>query len=284
MAINFSLVDTSIQGGGKTWDFTAFQADPNQEKLSIIFKAPAATPYASGFPSANVCYEESYDNVVYAYRYFTITDTKCERVGSRTVASPSNNIYQDPQIEYAFPMGLGKTSHDTWANSNSTFGGTYDLNVIGTGTLKLPGKTYSNVVLTRVVIDELWTTVAYFWYNADGIPLVQYIEGDGLFVQTALRFATSYTATGVAETAKNLIAASYINPVESKLTLTLPEAGLSEMNYTIVNAMGALVKTGVIKSGEQFLEVDLENIVPGVYFFSANGTEGKISGIKILKK
>jgi len=108
---NFSVMDTNIQGANATWNFTAVQPTPTTLTINIV--DPAQTPYGPSFPNANYAYVESPNT---AYRYFNLTPAKMERVGSWS--SIGLKIYNDPQIEYVYPLTMGSYSYDTWDNSS----------------------------------------------------------------------------------------------------------------------------------------------------------------------
>ena len=119
---DFTAIDTTTQGANVTWNFANLQPDNSIPDFSATIVNPASTPYGFNFPSSNYAYQES---PTVAYRYFSKTSSKMERVGSWS----NNNLktYNDPQIEYVFPLQLGITNNDTWDNTGSTTGGTYDL-------------------------------------------------------------------------------------------------------------------------------------------------------------
>ncbi len=115
-ATDYSLVDTTIQGENKVWDFSQLTVDPQGNELAITVKDPSKTAKASDFTNSNIAYYESPND---AYRYFKLTDSKMERVGS--FAAQTLKTYDDPQIEYVFPLSYGSTSSDTWTNNISSF-------------------------------------------------------------------------------------------------------------------------------------------------------------------
>src|SRR4051812_49215994 len=79
--LNLSVIDTSIQGAGVFWNFASIIPDPSVQNLVVTITDPAGTPYGSSFPNSNYGYYEVQGSYT-AYRYFSLTGTKMERVGS----------------------------------------------------------------------------------------------------------------------------------------------------------------------------------------------------------
>ena len=281
-AISMSAIDTTIQGANKIWDFTALQADPSKDDFIVTVLNAANTPYASSFPASNFCYKEVSGITTY-YSYFTLNSTTCERIGRGSPSSSTTIVkYSDTQIEYAFPLTMGTKSTDTWANDQSSFGGTYGFEGIGYGTLKLPGKTYSNVLMVRADVYEISHVPVYFWYNTNGTVLVQYIKGDGFFYPRIARYASSILNQGVKEEL-NEVAISYINPVENRFELSFNQPVLTSMQYAVLNVLGETVKGGSISSSVKSLQIDISELNSGIYYFVANGQNEAIKPIKFLK-
>src|SRR3990172_9848579 len=114
---NLNIIDTTIQGAGVTWDFTGLTNDPFYLDLIVTITDPAQTPYSSDFPNANYSYKEEPST---AYRYFYLDTSKMERIGSWS--GGVLKTYNDPQVEYVFPLTLGVSNFDTWDNDQSSSG------------------------------------------------------------------------------------------------------------------------------------------------------------------
>jgi len=291
-ASDISVLDTTKQGANVTWDFTALQdADPTNV-LSYSIANPVNTPYYSTYPTSNyVQVERNLSNGVeqgLSYNYFLLTDTKMERLGSQSVYTGSSSIYSDPQVEYVFPMTYNTSNNDTWASSASSFGGTYDLKCIGYGTLKLPGATYNNVLMVRVLMVELFTYTSYFWYNADnGAVLANYMDMS-FFGQTGI-YSKVLTVAAVNEGKKLVESIKYNNPVDNTLNIRFDAKDVSELEYTITNPVGKTLLNGnmsTIPSQANTFSLDLSSLNPGMYFMTirSNKSGYKQEVIKIMKK
>ncbi len=193
---NMAVMDTTT-GLNVTWDMA--DIIPVQEvPWNVYHMAPAATPHPTTFPAANYA---TYESELPRYNYYDLNADRMERVGYWATQA---STYTDRQIELTFPLQYGTTSSDTWANTVSSFGGTYNFRVIGTGTLVLPGGTYTDVLLMRVVLQEVFEIEQYIWTSAqNGASLLIYFPGDGFWITPA---------------------AAYV--VGSNVGITEPEAGI----------------------------------------------------------
>jgi len=279
---DFSVIDTTIQGNGVTWDFSSLKNDASTDDVVLTIIEPKKTPYASSFPNATITYIETMGTTSY-YRYFNITANKLERVGSYTT---SLKTYSDPQIEYVFPLTLGTKNKDTWANTSSSTGGTYELECVGSGTLKTPAGTF-DALMVRVHTVEFFDMYAYFWYSADnGCQLLSYIVGDGFFMSTTGSYATdikkSTTTTGVDEIElnKNIL---YNNPIENTLNVSFKNEP-TNCSYTVLNSMGELVFHEPIFITDGNLSINFSDYASGIYFVKLTTNGNEVSTLKIIKK
>ncbi len=278
---DFDKIDTTIKGANAVWDFSNMEASGPSD-LNITIVNPASTPYASKFPDANYAFKEG-PNL--AYRYFDLSEGKMERVGN--YAGGLFKTYNDPQIEYVFPLTLGSSNEDTWDNDASSFGGNYNLYCIGYGTLKLPGKTYENALMVRADVDEtIIELTSYFWYSADnGVVLLQYVVGDGFFISTTARYIQDLVvSTGIAN-ADFAEDVKYNNPVDDMLNLSFKRSTASIMEYSVINAIGEEVLSGnfaAASGDQQQLNLETASLNRGIYFLKVKA-EGSSQTIKFVK-
>ena len=273
---HFDLIDTTLQGANATWDFTALSVDLGQPAFNMTVVDPATTPGAADFPTSNYAYRESPNNY---YRYFNLTPTKMERLGSYTNA-PS--IFIDPQIEYVFPLALGTTNTDTWETFVAN--GTYSLRCIGTGTLMLPGVTFSDALMVRVhVAAGTSGAKAYFWYSSEnGAILLQYVVNNGSSPPSGL-FAQGIAA-GVGELA-NAAGATVNNPVADELVLSI-QSPQPVMQYSILSVTGALQRNGQIAAGSSEERMWVSDLAPGMYVLMLHSQQGAAAtqALRFLKE
>lgn len=276
---DYSLVDTTIQGENKTWDFTGLTIDPQGTVLTVTIKDPSKTAKGSEFTNSNYGYYESPND---AYRYFNLTDNKMERVGS--YAAQTLKKYDDPQIEYVFPMVYGTQNSDTWTNNISSFGGTYSLTCIGSGTLKLPSGSFE-ALMVRVNVNEGGFEInSYFWYSAtDGSILIQYLIGDGFFTQTAAKYQT-FKSVGITEIQKDIVQFKMVNPVLNELNFTF-NSTQPNLNFVITDLQGKVIQKANISSSLENVEVseDVSKLIKGMYVIQVYSGDELIVTDKFVK-
>ena len=278
---DLSIIDTTIQGGGVVWNFSAITTNTVVPNVLVTVTDPALTPYADSFPAANYSYKEVRGTST-SYQYFILSGTKMERVGSYV----SNlNTYNDPQTEYVFPLALDTVNHDTWDNTNSSTGGTYDLVCIGAGTLMLPGGKSYNALLLRVHRAEGTIEYdSYFWYSADnGAALLSYTAGDGFFIAKSAAYLGLLTID--VEESTFIAGLRYNNPVENSFVLNFQSKSNADCSYAVLNSLGQKVFLGgvkVIAGNTETLNIDFSHFPSGIYSLSIQSGQAS-KAIKILK-
>lgn len=281
-AQDHTLIDTVTQGTGVTWNMTNLTVHPTGSDLVVEIVDPTLTPFGSSFPSSNYAYSE---NSGAAYRYFDLTTTKMERVGS--FSGGTLRTYNDPQIEYVFPFGYGTQYTDTWDNDVSSFGGTYSFKCIGTGTLNLPGASFPALMVRVHFTEGSIEFDIYFWYHADnGAILIQYVVGDGIWIPTSARFSTGLTlGTTKLEAIANL---TYNNPVTDQLTLSFQNTFGSSISYSLMDLNGRLIKEGApqLSDDKVVIQDDFSELQNGMYLLTISDADnGKaLQSIRIIKQ
>lgn len=282
IADDYSIIDTVTQGQGVTWNLTGLTGNSSATDLVVEIVKPANTPYGGSFPTANYAYSE---NSGTAYRYFDLSSTKMERVGS--YSGGVIKTYGDPQVEYVFPFAYGVENNDTWTNSASSTGGTYDLKCIGTGTLNLPGGSYQALMVRVHSTESFLDYNVYFWYDANnGAVLLQYIIGDGFYIGTGARFASNITL-GNSEL-EALGSLKYTNPVVNQFKMSFDNNFGSNLTYTIIDISGRKVYQGVPDSsnGKVQIEHDFSTLEKGMYIVTVLDADNSemLKSIKIVKQ
>lgn len=259
---NLSVVDTNLQGANVTWNFSGITG-PTDYSLIVTIREPGETPHGDQFPTANYAYQEAPGA---AYRYFQLTPSLMQRVGS---FSTNLNTYQDPQVEYVFPLQLGTTNLDTWDNTNSSSGGTYGLECIGTGTLILPTGTWPDALMVRVTLTEWSTFNVYFWYSSqDGSILLQYFAGDNFFFPLMGRYLGDYSTVAIEEAHELISDIRFANPVTDRFELLcVPRIG-GQMAVDVMDPLGRIIHSEQVATAPgQTLSwgVDVSGLAAGLY-------------------
>lgn len=234
---NLNVIDTTIQGTNVTWDFSTLT--PNSTILNVSIVDPATTTWGSAVPNTNYAFKET---PTVAYRYFNVTSTKMERVGS--FSGSTLKTYSDPQIEYTFPMQHGTINMDTWMNSSSSTGGTYEFNCIGSGTLILPNGSHE-AILTRVKVIESFNTIdAYYWYDGSNGTILTYVINPGIFNGYLGSYQSSLISTLGMEEFEVISNVVYQNPVQDYLHISVQNYTGGDLSYTIFDTSGKLIASG----------------------------------------
>ncbi len=280
----FTPIDTAVQGANQTWDYSTVSTTTDPDYVNTIID-PTQTIYGDSFPTANWGILEDGTS----YYFFNLNSSNMERVGSYDFTD-GYTYYTNTQIEYIFPMGLGVSGVDqsTNVNNGNVSTGTYSFDCIGYGTLMAPGgHTYTNVIMTRVVFDfSIFNIVSFIWYDSNnGMPVFNYIPGDGGFIPEAAIYLNSITS-GINATsfASDL---RINNPVTTMLNVSLYSENPSELTYDLMNSLGEVVVTGIIeKSQFQQLHLNMEANAAGLYFLTIKdkADPGRSRTVNVVKQ
>jgi hypothetical protein len=261
------VIDTTIQGANAVWDFSALDHwTSNNPDLHLTVVDPSTTPYASSFPSSNYAWMEAPNT---AYRYFNLSGSSLQRVGSYTGAQ---NVYSDPQVEMVYPLQLGTTHTDTWDNTFSTTGGTYSLRCVGTGTLILPSGTWQDALMVRVWVTEgtYDPYLGFFWYSStNGAILVQHIGQ--YMADVPVWYPDTYhlnsLSVGVEEhPALELL--TWQNPVTDALRIKTRSQHGGERPWRVVGLTGQVMNSGTFSSTSGNIDswsIDVNDLASGLY-------------------
>jgi len=274
---SLDIMDTSIQGANATWDFSQLMpADsPNTVVLNIV--NPAQTPHGTQFPSSNYAHREE---PVVVYRYYSMSDTSMERVGSW---SGSLITYTDPLTEYVFPMSLGVGHYDSWKHDGSLFFGNYSLECVGYGTLLLPAGAHTDVLMVRAIVEEISLVPIYIWYDSDnGLPLIEYVVGDGFQITPTGRYIHALTLpSAVLEPDSSL---TFNNPVDDILHLVVPFDNSGLLTCEIRDVAGRLIWSGLYESTTgSSLRIDCSMLSSGLYLTTLSIAEKRFT-FKLIKR
>lgn len=260
-------IDTTVQGANVVWDYSALDHwTQNNPDLHISVVDPSTTPYASSFPNSNYAWQEEPNS---AYRYFNLSGSSLQRVGSRSGAL---NVYSNPQVEMIYPLQLGTTNTDTWNNTFSTTGGTYSLHCVGTGTLILPSGTWPDALMVRVWVTEgdYNPYLGFIWYSStNGAILVQhigqYLSDLDLWVPDT--YHLNSISAGVTEHAA-LELLNWQNPVTDELRLETRSQHGGQRPWRLVGLTGQVMNSGNFVSTSGSVDrwsIPVNDLASGMY-------------------
>lgn len=273
-ASNLAVIDTST-GANVTWNMAGFMPT-SQTPWDVDYMAPTSSPHPTAFPTSNYCYFES---EIPRYNYYVLSSSSMEKVGGWAT---NQSTYTDGQVELVFPLQLGTTNNDTWDNTNSSFGGTYNIACIGSGSLHLPMGTFNDVLLIRINVFEIFGVVQYQWIDAsNGVQLLVYVPGDGVFVPSGAAYVTA-AAIGIEE---------HAHETEMRLhgivddALLVSYASSTPVRMYLRSCTGQLVRTVQWPASPSpgTRSIRTGDLASGVYILQAQGENGSQKALRFVK-
>jgi hypothetical protein len=203
-------------------------------------------------------------------------------------------------VQFSFPFTYGTSYSNAVAGTsnpgNRTLTGADSFSAIGYGTLKLPGgHTYSNVLLTRFVLDQSTTVSGYtihirtVWYDyvTPGYDFFLF-ELSNTTTTTTIGPNTTTISGSVAEYALNLPTTLGINDLNDNMHLSLfpnPNHGtftiatvnenLKGATVSVADLLGHSVYTGTLTEATQ--TVTLPEGAKGMYILQIQSATGTTS-------
>lgn len=286
-------------GPGNNFNFSGLNVYPGSNTSNGV--TPASTGSASAYPSANVAVQTGTNNTFYDSQsgYLRFYG------GSMTLGGyPVTLNYTTPAPLGVYPMGLGTTSSSTVAGTinalgnNGNFTGTSSFTANATGTLNVPGATYTNVI--RVQTQQLMTftlsfvqgtlTVNQYDYYAPNYsnypnpnnnwPVLTVQQSTisstigGTSVQTTITINGNYQTLGVnniqTQPASELIILP--NPAKDNIQVLSPDV----KNIQIMDINGKVIKE------TSHTNIDCSNFSNGTYIIRTEDKTGKIKTGKVV--
>jgi hypothetical protein len=302
-----TLTDTAgIQAGnsgtGITWEFASLVNSGFTQVDSFLL--PAATPYGSTFPSADITDHEVSPSTNY-YVYYHNDGSEFQRIGN---VQPDVVIYSDPANEFPYPLSYGVSVNDTYyASYNQTttntlvhMRGVASENADGTGTIVLPTGTYSNVLRvtgSRIEHDTIFSSPNIYvylearytnWYQADlYYPIMQIYSTDfvpslGIPSHTKSVGYRMGVPTGIVDRTF---------PDEALMVSPNPSPnGIFQIGFSnrqekatsidIMNITGQVVRIQT----DRLSEVNLSDKPAGLYFYRIQTSSGRTYQGKLIKE
>lgn len=272
---NLAVIDTT-PGTNMTWDMSDI-LPTTQAPWDVDCMAPVSSPHPTSFPTSNYC---TFESEIPRYNYYDLNTAQQERVGSW---STQQSTYTDGQVELTFPLQFGTAYSDTWDNTVSSFGGTYALTCIGSGSLVLPAGTHENVLLTRIVVHELFDIVMYQWISAsNGAQLLMYYPGDDVWVPEGAAYMLNVDI-GIAEAHA---------PIELRVQSLVDEH--LNVSYTSTSALDAVVlgPNGQVLSSQRLpastapstWPLDVQGLAAGMYLLDLRDPNGGHATERFVKR
>jgi hypothetical protein len=285
---SFNISLTTTTGNGVTWNASGLTQQTGTPTLHFIYGSPAATPYASTFPTANFAHYDPALVSVLNYDYFVINADSMSKVGEYTSSSGAHEVYQNADKHLIFPFSFGQSFTDTYAKTNYSNATTVSSNQTGSrtvsfngfGTLILPQGTFNNVAL----VSEMRTnslgpnSTEFTWFDiSNGKQLMYYSENNG----NVTAAYTTDISTGINEIIANNISTVYPNPFANTTTINInANITLKNASVSIVDMLGKQVKSMRVDKNE--IQLNRDDLQKGIYFYQVLSNEKIISTGKLI--
>jgi hypothetical protein len=272
---NLAVIDTT-PGVNMTWDMSDI-LPTTQTPWDVDCMAPVSSPHPTTFPTSNYC---TFESEIPRYNYYDLNTAAQERVGSW---SDQQSTYTDGQVELTFPLQLGTAYSDTWDNTVSSFGGTYALTCTGSGTLVLPAGTHEDVLLTRVIVHEIFDIVMYQWISAsNGAQLLLYYPGDDIWVSEGAAYVLNVNI-GIAE-AQAPIELRVQSLVDEHLNVSYASA--SALDAVVLGLNGQMLSSQHLPASASpaTWPLDVQGLASGMYLLDLRDLEGEHTAARFVKR
>jgi len=289
-------VSTSLTGANQTWDFSSLNISTTTKSESYV--TPASLDSIARGADTITCsnYFPNASTAILNSLIFYLSSTNNQFVNWGYV-TPGLIVrgYSDPQVLLTYPFTFNSSVNDTYYDQySSPFASGFEKGVSttvgdGWGTLKLPSKTYNNVLRVKFTdvfkdsdntgtVTPIWSTETYAWY--DGIhkqPILKVTKSKGKTV-SVLVFSSGpsvgITNVKIASVAEKFEV--YPNPVHQKSIISYHLKEKSEVTISLYNVLGEKVKTlnkQSLNAGNYTEEIDVQDLAKGLYIvtFKING-------------
>jgi hypothetical protein len=269
-----SVLSPGAAGPGAVWTYTNITLGTSVGYAGTTYSAATYTP-------ANVVVNTSSSES----SYYESTSSFLKYYGGNILVSsiPATITYTTGAIEAVYPMTISTTSSSavggsiTAMSNNGTFTGTASATADGTGTLVLPGKTYTNVIrvklvqtysISSMIINGTVEQENYRYFAAGTKNPILIINTSttnlgSTSTQTTAMIDANYIPTGINnQTLKPANVFAFPNPANNNITITAAEA----TSVTITDITGKTIATSKINDGKIILNT--ENYINGVYFYT----------------
>ena len=280
-------------GPNQTWNFSGTSSFVINENTSVV--SVASTPSANQFSSSNLAITN--DNASYLYfnksaQSFTTQGFSGDLLGTGVI----NAVFTPALTLHQFPRTFGSTFTDTYG-INVTIPGASINPLISQinyrrssvvkdttdswGQLTTPHGTfdvlrvhsmeiYTDSILALPLFPPVWqlvsvttdTTHSYSWLGKGGKLAIAEMTFDSLGVPKIFKWTElPGIGVGLEESSVGLLEI-YPNPCETVLTVRTQEKKVGS-EFSIMNALGMLVYTGVITEVNQ--SINIAHLAPGSY-------------------
>ncbi|GAB4450280.1 MAG: hypothetical protein OHK0036_08700 [Bacteroidia bacterium] len=286
-------------GPGNVFNFSSLSIYAGSNTSNGV--TPASTGSASTYPSANVAVQTGTNNTFYESQsnYLKFYGGAMTLGGYPVVLN-----YTSPATYGLYPMGLGTTNTSTVNGTINAFSNTGNFTGISsftanaTGTLNVPGASYTNVLrvqtqqnitFTISFIQGTLTVNQYDYYapnysnfpNANNNWPVLTVQQStisstigGTSIQTTVTINGNYQTLGITNNAS--YSETMILPNPAKDNIKIISSNNDVQKIQIIDVNGKVIKE------TRNTDIDCSNLNNGTYFIRTEDKQGKVRTEKII--
>ena len=293
-------------GANQTWNFSGLQPASGVPAVEYYYLAPASTPYASSFPTANYAVKIDADTAIYGYAKRETNQYSLLGIKNQYIEQQ----YPNPDIQLKTPLALNGNFLDDFTNYTDAGTGiifygkgsrkvTYDAY----GTLTTPAGTFQNAMRIKSISTQTDSAsffgsqiinhteiTTYDWFAANKPGALVSVYYTHTITETIIPgFDTLVTDEGVVKSVNyidDLVTGVFDRPGEiTGVTIQLagpnPAVDLLKVNIVsdkdgrelqllLTDASGRMLETRSLSlnGGENAVSVETAGLPAGIYFLS----------------
>ncbi len=282
-------VTPGASGAGQTWNFASITAHTNISKTYVSsYNSNAAYPNAYTHVSASASDDS----------YYTSSSNILKYYGGNILinAFSVNLIYAYPAIMGKYPMSIGTATNATVGGSLTvggipgSFTGNNAFTADATGTLTLPGKTYTDILrvvtsqaltFTSSITPGTVTQLTYNYYSASAslVPILSIATSTlqstlgGTSTQTLVTLLKDYQTVGINELQQvNTEISVFPNPSSSFINFNTANSEASKV--IAYDLTGKMVATELVEFGKA--KMNVHPLSNGLYLFTVIGKNNQV--------
>ncbi len=289
---NGTISTAGNQGTNVIYNFTSVSLS------STVTGFSASTATNTIYSPANI--DVANTNGEEAFYLSSATDLKYYGGNIIIAGAPATITYTSPAIYAKYPMGFGTATTSAIGgtmsalSNNGTFTGTASVLADGTGTIMLPGRTFTNVL--RVVTSQtinfmvpafnitngVLNQVVYDFYvplrksplftittsTASAPPLTSTPSS-----QTVITVADNYMTVGISENTKQDITLS-VFPNPSNTTVNFVTESKEARSVSVYDITGKFIEKQALTEGK--LKLNVLDYSSGLYIYSVIGSNNEV--------
>jgi Secretion system C-terminal sorting domain len=298
-------VSAGAGGANMTWNYSFLAATANTQVDSFL--APTSTAWSASFPTASIAIHEKAGSTN-TMIYLENAGGNYSRVGNVTISTGQIVPYQNPALQYVFPVNFGDNHGDTFTSSYNSITSGRPINgfgitsghVDGWGKLITPAGTYNDVLRISNVRDQydtvalggsstviLHTLVTYTnWYQTNTFfPLLAITVTDvsasmpsfpSSHVKTVAYWTGTPSSTGISGIEQRQLALQvFPNPCTESTNIHYQLNSSTDVVFSICDLSGKIIRSEKthVEAGEHDYNLTMADLSKGVYLVNISAEE-----------